>query len=205
MGSSAHWTLPYMTTFTLYMFIYNSVIECFTPKEPWVWLIGEQTYALSKILRYECRFNMNFSWDQGHIGHCRTWQLLLFICSATIVSLSVLLQKSLECDLLESKHMLSQRYKDMMFWRYKDTQIEHKCFMGSRAHWTLPYMTTSTLHMFSNNSVNDGFAPKEPQVWLYWIYITTYLRIYVFSYLHCFLGSGALATQDDQTNAVETC
>jgi hypothetical protein len=57
--------------------------------------------------------------------------------------------------------MLSQRYKDSRFCRYEDTQIEHYCLMGSTAHWTLPYMTIFTLHMFSYNSVIDSFCSKS--------------------------------------------
>ena len=38
--------------------------------------------------------------------------------------------------------------------------IQRYCFAGLNAHWTFPYVKTSTLHMFSYNSVIDGLASR---------------------------------------------
>ena len=73
MGSTAHWTLTYMTTSTLQTNCYNSVNVSFAIKEPQMELLDLQSvylqrYEVLKIQRYEvCIFAV--SWDQLHIGH----------------------------------------------------------------------------------------------------------------------------------------
>ena len=132
-GSSAHWTLSYMTTSSLHLFRYNSVIEWFSLKEPRegpYWRANLSSLKSTKIQGFEDTkiriSNINVSRDQVHIGHCHTWQLLLFICSATIVSFDGFAPRASSGTVMEeSKRMLSQRYEDTRFWRYEDTQIKH--------------------------------------------------------------------------------
>jgi hypothetical protein len=85
-----------MTTSTLHMFSYNSVIDGFFSKSLDWEHTGERTvHARSNIRGYEDTkirgLNINFSRDQGHIGHWHIGRLLLFIHSATTVSLTFFL------------------------------------------------------------------------------------------------------------------
>ena len=96
MGSTAHWTLTYMTTSTLQTNCYNSVIGSFGIKEPQVgldWIYKPRIFVSRYLSIYHGIFAV--LWDQVvHIGHCHTKkQLVLFICSATKVPLMVLLQE----------------------------------------------------------------------------------------------------------------
>jgi hypothetical protein len=76
---------------------------------------------------------------------------------STVVALLLLLllESELMNALLDIFKILE---KTLDFPKY----FQRYCFAGSKARWTLPYITTFTLHMFSYNSVIDGIAPKKP-------------------------------------------
>ena len=119
MGSTAHWTLTYITTSTLHTNCYNSVNDSFAIKEPQVGL--DWIYNLRIFLsRYLSIYHGIFAvlWDQVvHIGHCHTKkQLVLFICSAKKVPLMVLLQEPQLGPYWRRANLCSlKRYKDTWF------------------------------------------------------------------------------------------
>jgi hypothetical protein len=70
------------------------------------------------------------------------------------------------------------------------------CFEEASEHWTLLYMTISTLHMWRYNSVIDSFLLQQPQVGPYWSYAFSVIQnfknqIGFCSKCHCFEGSNA--------------
>ena len=106
------------------------------------------------------------------------------------MSLTFFLQEPRVGLIGEKTYALSKirRYEVLKIWRYADwTSMFHgiNCTLDTAIHDNF----YSSYIIFSNNSVNDGFAPKEPCVWLYWIYITTYLRIDVSTFLRIFIVS----------------
>jgi hypothetical protein len=96
-----------------------------------------------------------FSQDQVHIGHCCTWQLLLCLCCATIVSLTVLLQEPQVGPYWSYALFVIQNFKNQTGFCSK-----FNFFEGSSAHLTLLYMTIATLPTWRYNSVIDSFAPR---------------------------------------------
>jgi hypothetical protein len=101
--------------------------------------------------------NVTVSKDQMHIGQCCTLQLLLLIRCTTIVSMTVFAPRALSGTILELCSFRNSNFKKHKL----DSAQNVPFFAGTKAHWTVLYITTSTLHTWCYNSVIDSFCSKS--------------------------------------------
>ena len=134
----------------------NNVINSFPPRASSGSILDLCSFRNSKFQKskLDSALNVTVSWDQVHIGHFWTIQLLLYICCSTIVSLTVFLQ--------EPRVGVYWTYALSVNQNMKKTGFCSKCncFRGSSAHWTRLYKTTSTINMLRGNSVIHSFPPR---------------------------------------------
>jgi hypothetical protein len=120
------------------------------------------SYALSVI--------QNFKNQTGFCSKCHCFEeasehwTLLYMTISTF--------HTMHYNSVIDSFLLQQPQVGQPYWSYAFSEIQNlknqtgfcsyvTCFIGSSAHWTLLYMTISTLHMWRYNSVIDSFGSRS--------------------------------------------
>jgi hypothetical protein len=147
-------------------------------------------FKISKI-KLDSAQNVTVSKDQVHIWHCCTWQFLLFLHRATIVSLTVFTPRASNGTILE---LCSFRYSKFQ----KSNWILLKMSLFRKIKCTFEHCCKWQFLLFLHRAtiVSLTVLLQEPQMGPYWSYALLFIQNFknqtgFCSYVTVFAGSSA--------------